>query len=654
MSASSQYPVTLNGQGYLLVEGSYRERAQQAFSPRFATGDPSTGDLSFWQFLKQEAWSGGAGQLVFSVVNKIQRSSGWSFLRGKPALCGGDSVASTSTPVQMLDEESSSIGWPFINQILAYGKEAANAPCFILGGKKSDGTFDGTIGSLRSATTSLAAIKQIQAAGLATWHRSQFTSAGGTILGFGFNDGSNRYRFVDNDGTNLYTATLAPTAAGTLSPRCGIALDDTHFLVVGPGSHNGANGLVYARMEFGAGGWTVNTSFGSSSVAPEIPSPYACLDSSATLYVVCSSDGITPSTELSGSSLCLFVTADLLAANGPILSAIVPYPDYHFGGAFAVGGTAYMIGVRKRKQGASTYYRAAVVKYPNTVIWESEYESTTLLNVMPRAFHQVSRNEVIFVNSKLDSGEAQSIMRLTLSDVVEEVAAFSKDATGARIRAGALFKQGASFYVYDIANNNFRLVTSDPSDSLAVSATRSLKLSRFGGNTSLIQKTAYAVTIELSEAISSSQTLTIKLNGTTVGTMVTADGTRKEIILTTEVTGSYFEPTLEMPSSATWPGTIENFYIRYVPTQFKKKQWGMMFRATGKLLRVDGTRELSPAITLFDAIKTAWASNVPVTFVDIEGDSYSVLVTDYDRRIPLLDPDTNRLEQLCSVELLEA
>lgn len=652
--ASSTGDITLNTKKYILIEESYRKKAQQPFNPRFSTGDPALTDLSFWQFISQETWDGGAGQIVYSTVNKIQRSSGWSFLRGKPALSGGDSAVGSVSPTQIIDAESSGIGWPYIANILPYGKEAANRPYIILCGKKSDGTTAGTIASLRSPTSSLVGIKQVLGQAAAIWHRSQFTSVGGTILGYGFNDGAEKYQFVDHDGTVLDTTALTPTAAGAMVARAAIPVGDTRFMIFGPGDHNGAEGLLFCRLDYGAGNWTENSIYSSSSILPEIPSPFLDLDSSATLYVPCISDVVGPTTELFGSSLGLFVTADLLATNGPILSSVVPYTDFVIAGAFALAGTIYLIGAKRRKAGASTYYKTTVIKYPFTVMWESEFESTTLDDIFPRAMHKASINELYFVNQKLDSTEAQSIMRVNASGLVEEVAAFSTDATGTRKKVAALYKFGSSFYGYDISTNGFRLATIDPSDNLAVASTRQLKTSRYGGNTPLINKTLYSVIVELSEAITSGQTLTVKVNGTTVGTVVNADGTRKEITLSTEITAAYFEPTLEMPSTATWPGTIEKVTLRYIPTQFKKKAWAMGIRATKNLKRGDGTAATTVTSTVFSDLIAAWTSNVPITFVDIDGTSNTVIVTDFDMRQPLLDRrGGNNLEALVFLELLE-
>jgi hypothetical protein len=79
-----------------------------------------------------------------------------------------------------------------------------------------------------------------------------------------------------------------------------------------------------------------------------------------------------------------------------------------------------------------------------------------------------------------------------------------------------------------------------------------------------------------------------------------------------------------------------------------------MVRATKALRLIDGTRETATPSALFSAIITAWESNIPITFVDIDGVSHTVIVTDFDRRVPLPDrAGGTEIEQLCAVELLE-
>ena len=82
--ATAKYHVTLNAAGYTLHPQSYKLKAQPPFTPRFATGDPSLGDLSFWQFFSQEDFSGGEGQDFFNNKTKFRKSFALDMRDGKP------------------------------------------------------------------------------------------------------------------------------------------------------------------------------------------------------------------------------------------------------------------------------------------------------------------------------------------------------------------------------------------------------------------------------------------------------------------------------------------------------------------------------------------------------------------------------------------
>lgn len=80
------YHIQLNGKGYIILDETYALQPQKPFSPRFSTGDPSYGDLSFWQYLTQESWEGGEGQEIFNDKTKYLESCGWDLWDGKPRL----------------------------------------------------------------------------------------------------------------------------------------------------------------------------------------------------------------------------------------------------------------------------------------------------------------------------------------------------------------------------------------------------------------------------------------------------------------------------------------------------------------------------------------------------------------------------------------
>lgn len=74
MASTTPGHVALNGLELVIQEETYVKQLQTPFNPRFSTGDPSFGDLSYFQYLAMEDWSGGSGQDVFIVSNRFADS----------------------------------------------------------------------------------------------------------------------------------------------------------------------------------------------------------------------------------------------------------------------------------------------------------------------------------------------------------------------------------------------------------------------------------------------------------------------------------------------------------------------------------------------------------------------------------------------------
>lgn len=68
--------IALDGVEYAIVDNTYIKEVQTPFNNRFSTGDPGTGDLSFFQFLAMDDFSGGNGQVIFTIPNQFLQSDG--------------------------------------------------------------------------------------------------------------------------------------------------------------------------------------------------------------------------------------------------------------------------------------------------------------------------------------------------------------------------------------------------------------------------------------------------------------------------------------------------------------------------------------------------------------------------------------------------
>lgn len=76
MASTTPGHVALNGREYVLQDETYQQQLQTPFNPRFSTGDPNYGDLSFFQYLVMQDWSGGEGQETFEATNRFSASDG--------------------------------------------------------------------------------------------------------------------------------------------------------------------------------------------------------------------------------------------------------------------------------------------------------------------------------------------------------------------------------------------------------------------------------------------------------------------------------------------------------------------------------------------------------------------------------------------------
>ena len=661
--ASSTGDITLNSKKYFLIEESYRKKAQQPFNPRFSTGDPSLSDLSFWQFVTQETWDGGAGQKIFSTVNKIRESAGWSFLNGRPELSGGAINPGTSVLSSIYDDANL-----FLPRALPFGKSNDRmAIAWIFPYTAVNALPNAAKTTQQSATALLPLINTINSVGAEVWQRPGDAAESALICTKHVAGPTYSLDIYDNDFNVVTNVVLAANHR----PRAVIGITGEKFLAVGGYGAAPSDFTTAYVQPFAANSWTAGTILYSfiSEMNGEVV-PVMVKDSNGSIYFATAninpaSSGTDPlNSDHCGSAVGIFTATDVVNTAGPMLSELVRYPNFFITSLVSINGTVYIFGariLRVNSTTASNTYRNEIIKYPNTVIWQSEKIHTdsttqTYLNKAVRAVSQVSGSEALFVVENNLSSSYASIMRLRIGDIVEEVAGFPYAPTDSVANNGwaSLIQMNGSIWVFGLDGRYQRSRLDKSLARLPTSGTSILKLSDFGGNTPLINKTLYSVIVELSEAITSGETLTVKVNDTSVGTITNSDGTRKEIILTTEITASKFTPTLEMAGTSTWPGGIEKLTLRYIPTQFKKKAWAFGIRATKNLKRGDGTAETKTTTTMFSDIESAWTSNVPITFVDIDGSSYTVIVTDYDMRQPLIDRRGGlNLEALIFVELLE-
>ena len=660
MPTDDAYHIKLNGGGFILVDGSYVRRSQQAYTPRFSTGDPGLGDLSFWQFLVQEEWTGGSGQRDFDAADRIEESCGWDFSGDRPRLAGGNAAfvpgAANPTAKGMI--------WTQFAKLTYWGRTTTGGTNkLILSGEiVGGGGQDAARTALQAASATQIGIDQINARSVSVWQRQIQTGNTGSAryLACIKNDGAWTIRFYDT----AFTIEL-DYSPGTITwdPFLVVPVTNDKFLVIGEGPLNAASTdrhLFFKYVTLDNGAWSVASGVdsGGGSFPSRIVDSFG-FDSSGVLYFAATeSSGVLFDSDQGGSAVGLITAADMAKTGGTLLSEVVRYPDFLISHVASINGTIYLLGAQVYSTGSGVKFRNQIRKFPNTVIWEQRnYLTTARPRGTIKAFSQDSRHEAFFVVAS-SFGNWDSIMRLGIDDIVEEVGCFQSAAVAGAASDDntwmAVCRAGRSFYGYDSATNLFRKYSQDLSIARAgVNGKCILEMSKMGANTPLIEKSLFSVTVELSEAVPVNDPMTVKVNGITVGTMVNADGVRKEILAEVEVTGATFQPRLEMSGGSQWAGELIRVSLRYVPTQFTKKAWGFAVRIDLSQQLLTGQRERRSVDEIVEDLEDAWKAKRPIDLVDLDGREYSVIMTEFSARQPITATDRKRREYVFAVELLE-
>jgi hypothetical protein len=452
-----------------------------------------------------------------------------------------------------------------------------------------------------------------------------------------------------NGETEIFTASI------DIYATCVLPYNSTTVLAIGTTAENsGIPAIQVIKMD--AGAWTIASKLflqadgGTSGTVPGA----ACLDSNGAVYFVTNDQtanyGCFP-------SRVFYITSTDILATKPTITSWYTLSDFVARGVFSLAGTVYLYGSRIR--GTDAY--ATVLKYPSTVMWESTLAKSLYPTVDATKFNHgvmsVWKNldNVLFLGMN-DLAIWSPVLQLDLDGNVREVASFAAGQFDyGDPNCVAIAEWNGSFYCLNAQAGTIRRTTTSRGSLGSTFSTAKLQLSDMGTNTALINKSLFSVIVELSVALPAADTLTVYVNGTSVGTMTSASGTRKEITLTAELTSSIFTTVLSMGQASTWTGYVKAVMLKYIPTQFKMRAWGFAIRATKSLRLADGSHESKTPAQLFAAIEAAWASNIPVTFVDVDATSYTVIVTDFKQKRPLLARDrADSNESFYFVELLQA
>lgn len=659
MSADPRYHVKINGKGYVLIDESYAVQPQRPFNPRFSTGDPSLGDLSFWQFLGQDLFDGGEGQEIFSVTNKIKSSGGWDFRDGKPRLSFGLKAPSsyTANPIAHIGYYMCQPKVVFFANAIHIIYPMDTATLAALGRRQIKARADGYPDIWIVNAMDGIVMRRDSASGAADDHLMLVHSK--------------TLRSVDSAFATVTDITL--THYGT---SLGIASTPANTIVVGgnrgTGTFPAANGQpTFTRIALTAGAFTAATT--KELILDGLITGEACsvlsgsaVDSNGTMYF-CIRDTTTAAAGLLLPSRIVRIVAGDLTATEFAISAIDELPNLRPHGLAALNGSVYIFGLRQT--GAGSGYQE-VTKYPNTPVWRSEKIHTNLGSEPSVAFMPMQPGplEILFVADHGQGNGWASVYSLRQDDTVSEkqglVPYVMSGSAIANRYMSACWESDGLMYFYNAtqgllyrtgSTRGFGIegaLNSDQRVSNAVASTVSLKFSRQIGGTTLIDKSLFKFVLEISEALPTDGTIAIYVNDTLAGTMTASDGTRF-LFAPPEVSSAYFDVRLEATASMRWDGYLVAYTLQYIPTQLKKLAWGFAVRATKSLKLLNGQFEERAPEKIVADLKSAWAANTPLEFMDIDGETYSAIVTEFKARMPLAADKTKDREFLVSLELLE-
>ena len=655
MSEDKSFHCKLGGKGYVLLDESYSVQPQRPFNPRFSNGDPGFGDLSFWQFLSQEDFRGGEGQEIFSDVDEYLKSSGWEFKSGKPRLSYGFSklTLANALPVK-------TTGAYITVQTLVWGNNI-----YVVYPTGDSAALTITQILARSTTTGVPNIYHINAYNAAPY----YSIAGGLNNHLLLIHGKS-LRAIDMAHSTISTATIN---------HYGVALSvvETSKVIVagmdGAGTFDNANPkptlerVRYSGTDFTVGDLDALLMAGISGTTAQFLN-CACQDSNGTIYfALVDYPGSMTAANLGASrnhAIVRITTADATAADGSFhMSSINEVQNMRIAYLASVNGTVYIMGWIPE---TGNFGRRAVWSFPSTLLWSSQ-KRKELTGSDFSAYYNTAYaclDSLICIGENDDSSY-RPILNIDLAGNIQETASVDLRHTQSSTvdtHPMGVCQFSGHFYVIDSANNflyrsdrvrKTASMTGPGGASLAAPTYKTLTLSKLGGNTPLINKSFYKFILEISEALPVDGQLIVSINGTEVGTMLPADGTRKEFEAAAELTASFFQPSLKAPSGMEWNGCIERIAVQYIPTQLKKLSWGFAVRAHKSLKLINGQFEQRTPDEIIADLKAAWASNVPLEFIDLDGEEYSVVVTEFKARQPLNADKRKDREFLVSLEILE-
>ncbi len=634
------YHVILDGKGYVILDESYARESQEPFHPRFSTGDPSLTDLSPWQFISQESWIGGAGQVDFEDKTKYRQATGWDIRDGKPKLAFSPRKLTLSSDPPTA--QSGNVGARQAKWIFYRGE-------ILLAYNTTDGSFtDFARTTLISEDTdnNIPKIIHFNVDDVIIWSHN----AGNGLVGlFLVTFGPNVVKIFNLSFLVKFEKALedSPNLA-----EDGIVMEisNTRFYL----AYLSLETVKLRRFTFADGSFTntedIQIDLDSYNVAGKnvFLVKSSAKDTNGTLHFAVSFyDNQKPRF---GSRLYRVTSDDQVGLNARV-TQVDDIKNFIIIAIRDIAGVVYFLGLSVDSAGAKKQIR----RVDGTVLWESTKVNKVFTAsgdqkdfIMP---HDVSLDGILFLADN-DRDEYRSLLLMDKDERIREVAAFAKNPADIKDILGVT-EFSNSYFLSEATVPAIRSTKLVRGQLEAGFDQAVLELSSMGANTPLIVKSLYSFFIEVSEAVPKNFPLTIEVNGIVVGTLKSTDGLEKEIITTEEIVTPAFKTKIKASRNSTWQGKIERVNIRYLPVQFKKLTFSFAVRADNNQKLLGTFREKRTGVEIHSDLETTWKSNKPIEFKDTKGEKFKVIVTKIRARQPILSERLDRREFIVPIELLE-
>lgn len=668
MPATSKYHITLNGEGYTLLEESRRRQVQTPYVARFATGDPSVGDLSFWQHVYQDQFNGGVGQEKFLVKNRTFRTLGMvSDPLRKELFMSRHPVNVTSLTIQ-----GNAATYGYINRAKAVGMDgitvvAVPTADWAASFTSLGGTSDHVANQFEQYTVpSLCA---------EFFSRDSSATAGKKGVVVGLHNSVSFRELPTLAETAAYTLPGSLSANGSVTAICQCTIDVFAFGYLRPDAADG-NQLILVKFQdnsFSSIVWSLNINTGHN-----IP-VRALIDAAGHLWVLsverAQATFSATATNLfvdpgvgTSKSKCSFLyryNAGSLDTD-PYADIIIPLPGYVFKDMELLGDSLYLFGERigDPKSSVSNILIPVVYKvgfgevfrgYNTTASMQMSYTFNTGDKILfsikedniidtslqPINIYSLHPGDIINCEAQYDSDNASGVYPIGVWIHANNLYLVTNDTEASSTEGVYRFDSSTNFASDGLLGNKYFISSIYTADSPLIDkyiAEITVKL------TGAINTTNQEVQVYLYEDESTLTSLGSFTNGNTIQAFSTAAGTSARVFRAVIRSASLVD--------AQQMG-IESVDVRFVPVPLKKYQWSFAVRLDNKQKLLNGDYENESPQTKMDELESAYENNASITFVDIDGTSYTVMITDMIERTPLINEVSIKQEYIVFLELLQ-